>query len=140
MDLKTIKKTKTELELEITGEDETILHPITHILLQNDDVEYAACFALSRYYRVHLLRADLRSCPGRAAHQREQSLDARSFFFVPEPRTVWGDAALAETVVARAGASVLLPAVPERSRLFHELSAQQDVSALFWMAVHRPRA
>ncbi len=45
MDLKTIKKTKTELELEITGEDETILHPITHILLQNDDVEYAACMA-----------------------------------------------------------------------------------------------
>jgi DNA-directed RNA polymerase subunit L len=45
MELKTIKKTKTELELEITGEDETILHPITHILLQNDDVEYAACMA-----------------------------------------------------------------------------------------------
>jgi DNA-directed RNA polymerase subunit L len=45
MDLKTIKKTKTELELEITGEDETILHPITHILLQNDDVDYAACMA-----------------------------------------------------------------------------------------------
>jgi DNA-directed RNA polymerase subunit L len=45
MDLKTIKKTKTELELEITGEDETILHPITHILLQNDDVEYAAFMA-----------------------------------------------------------------------------------------------
>jgi len=43
MDLKTIRKTKTELELEIVGEDETILHPITHILLQNDDVEYAAC-------------------------------------------------------------------------------------------------
>lgn len=45
MDLKTIKKTKTELELEIIGEDETILHPITHILLQNNDVEYAACMA-----------------------------------------------------------------------------------------------
>ncbi|MBN2599044.1 MAG: DNA-directed RNA polymerase subunit L [Candidatus Thermoplasmatota archaeon] len=45
MDLKTIRKTKTELELEVTGEDETILHPITHILLQNDDVEYAACMA-----------------------------------------------------------------------------------------------
>lgn len=43
MELKTIKKTKTELELEITGEDETILHPITHVLLQNPDVEYAAC-------------------------------------------------------------------------------------------------
>jgi DNA-directed RNA polymerase subunit L len=45
MELKTIRKTKTELEIEITGEDETILHPITHILLQNDDVEYAATMA-----------------------------------------------------------------------------------------------
>jgi DNA-directed RNA polymerase subunit L len=45
MELKTIRKTKTELELEITGEDETILHPITHILMQNDDVEYAAYMA-----------------------------------------------------------------------------------------------
>ena len=45
MDLKTIRKTKTELELAITGEDETILHPITHILLQNEDVDYAACMA-----------------------------------------------------------------------------------------------
>ncbi len=45
MELKTLRKTKTELELEIIGEDETILHPITHILLQNDDVEYAACMA-----------------------------------------------------------------------------------------------
>jgi len=45
MELKTIRKTKTELELEIIGEDETILHPITHILLQNDDVDYAACMA-----------------------------------------------------------------------------------------------
>jgi DNA-directed RNA polymerase subunit L len=47
MELKTIRKTKTELELEITGEDETILHPITHILLQNEDVDYAACMAES---------------------------------------------------------------------------------------------
>jgi DNA-directed RNA polymerase subunit L len=45
MELKTIRKTKTELELEIVGEDETILHPITHILLQNNDVDYAACMA-----------------------------------------------------------------------------------------------
>jgi len=45
MEMKTLRKTKTELELEITGEDETILHPITHILLQDDDVEYAACMA-----------------------------------------------------------------------------------------------
>jgi DNA-directed RNA polymerase subunit L len=45
MELKILRKTKTELELEVTGEDETILHPITHILLENDDVEYAACMA-----------------------------------------------------------------------------------------------
>lgn len=45
MELKTIRKTKTELEIEILGEDETILHPLTHILLQNQDVEYAACMA-----------------------------------------------------------------------------------------------
>ena len=41
MEIKTIRKTKTELELEITGETETILHPITHTLLANEDVEYA---------------------------------------------------------------------------------------------------
>jgi len=45
MEMKTIKKTKTELEIEVTGEDETILYPITHILLQNNDVEYAATMA-----------------------------------------------------------------------------------------------
>jgi len=43
MKLKTIKKTKTELEIEIIDENETILNPITHILLENKDVEYAAC-------------------------------------------------------------------------------------------------
>jgi len=42
MELKTIKKTTKELELEITGEDETILNPITEVLLQNKDVEYAS--------------------------------------------------------------------------------------------------
>ena len=42
MDLKKIKKTSKELELEIIGENETILNPITHILLKNEDVEYAA--------------------------------------------------------------------------------------------------
>jgi DNA-directed RNA polymerase subunit L len=45
MELKILRKTKTELEVEVTGEDETILHPITHILLENDDVEYAACMS-----------------------------------------------------------------------------------------------
>ena len=42
MKLKTIKKTAKELELEITGENETILNPITEVLLQNDDVDYAS--------------------------------------------------------------------------------------------------
>ena len=43
MDLKTIKKTKTELEIEVIDENETILNPITHILSENEDVDYAAC-------------------------------------------------------------------------------------------------
>lgn len=43
--MKPLRKTKTELEIQITGEDETILHPITHVLLQNEDVEYAAIAA-----------------------------------------------------------------------------------------------
>jgi len=42
MELKTIKKTSTELELEITGETETMLNPIAEILLQYEDVDYAA--------------------------------------------------------------------------------------------------
>ena len=43
MELKTIKKTKTELEIEVIDENETILNPIVHILSENKDVEYAAC-------------------------------------------------------------------------------------------------
>ena len=42
MELKTIKKTSTELKLEITGETETMLNPIAEILLQYEDVDYAA--------------------------------------------------------------------------------------------------
>jgi DNA-directed RNA polymerase subunit L len=42
MELKTIKKTSRELELEITGENETLLNPITEVLLQFDDVDYAS--------------------------------------------------------------------------------------------------
>ncbi|MCJ7572563.1 MAG: DNA-directed RNA polymerase subunit L [Candidatus Thermoplasmatota archaeon] len=42
MEMKTIKKTTKELELEITDENETILNPITEVLLQNKDVEYAS--------------------------------------------------------------------------------------------------
>jgi len=42
MELKTIKKTNKELELEIADENATILNPITEILLKNNDVDYAS--------------------------------------------------------------------------------------------------
>ena len=42
MEVKTIKKTAKELELEITGETETLLNPITEILLEYDDVDYTS--------------------------------------------------------------------------------------------------
>ena len=41
MEMKKIKKTAKELEVEIIGESETLLNPITEVLLQNKDVEYA---------------------------------------------------------------------------------------------------
>jgi len=42
MELKIIKKSAKEIEVEIIGENETILNPITEVLLQNNDVEYAS--------------------------------------------------------------------------------------------------
>jgi DNA-directed RNA polymerase subunit L len=42
MELKKIKKTAKELELEIIGETETILNPITEVLLQDKSVDYAS--------------------------------------------------------------------------------------------------
>jgi len=42
MELKTIKKTPKELEIEITGENETLLNPITEVLLDYKEVEYAS--------------------------------------------------------------------------------------------------
>ncbi len=42
MELKTIKKTSKQLEVEIIGENETLLNPITQVLLQQDEVEYAS--------------------------------------------------------------------------------------------------
>ena len=42
MELKNIKKTAKELEIEIIGENETILNPITEVLLQDKDVDYAS--------------------------------------------------------------------------------------------------
>jgi len=57
MELKMIKKTKSELEIEVIDENETILNPITHILSENKDVEYAACMtdhALSNKRRLFI--------------------------------------------------------------------------------------
>ena len=45
MELKTIKKTAKEIEIEVTGENETMLNPITQMLLQYDDVDYATYVA-----------------------------------------------------------------------------------------------
>jgi DNA-directed RNA polymerase subunit L len=42
MDLKTISKTTKQLEVEIIGENETLLNPLTQVLLQHKDVEYAS--------------------------------------------------------------------------------------------------
>lgn len=42
MELKTIKKTSKELEIEITGETETLLNPITEVLLEYEEVDYAS--------------------------------------------------------------------------------------------------
>ena len=43
MEINILKKTEKELELEIVDENETILNPITHVLTEHEDVEYAAC-------------------------------------------------------------------------------------------------
>jgi DNA-directed RNA polymerase subunit L len=42
---KKLKSTKSELEIELSDEFENILNPITHILLENKDVEYASCLS-----------------------------------------------------------------------------------------------
>ncbi len=42
MEVKMIKKSSKELELEITGETETILNPITEVLLNYKEVDYAS--------------------------------------------------------------------------------------------------
>jgi len=45
MELKTIKKTSKELEIEIKDENETILNPVVEVLLQYADVDYASYMA-----------------------------------------------------------------------------------------------
>ena len=42
MEIRKIKSTSSQLELEITGENETMLNPITQVLMRYDDVEYAS--------------------------------------------------------------------------------------------------
>jgi DNA-directed RNA polymerase subunit L len=42
MELKKINKTTKELEIEIIGENETILNPIVEVLLQMKEVEFAS--------------------------------------------------------------------------------------------------
>jgi DNA-directed RNA polymerase subunit L len=42
MELKKIKKTTKELEIEIIGENETLMNPITEVLLEYDNVDYAS--------------------------------------------------------------------------------------------------
>ena len=44
MEIKKLKKTTTELEIEILHEDETMLNPILQLLLKNKDVDYAEYF------------------------------------------------------------------------------------------------
>ena len=43
MEVKTLKNTKTEIDLEITGENETIFTPLTSVLMDDANVEYATC-------------------------------------------------------------------------------------------------
>ena len=42
MELKIIKNTSKHLELEIIGENETLLNPLVQVLLTYDDVEFAS--------------------------------------------------------------------------------------------------
>jgi DNA-directed RNA polymerase subunit L len=42
MEIKKIKSTSKQLEIEISGENETLLNPITQVLLQQDEVDYAS--------------------------------------------------------------------------------------------------
>ena len=41
MELKLLNKTKNSIEIEIKGEDETLLYPLQQKLIKDDSVEYA---------------------------------------------------------------------------------------------------
>lgn len=45
LEYKKIKSSKNELEIELGEAYLNILNPITHILLEDEDVEYAACMS-----------------------------------------------------------------------------------------------
>lgn len=45
MELKKIKKTSKILELEVIGENETILNPIVEVLLEDENVDFASCMS-----------------------------------------------------------------------------------------------
>lgn len=45
MQIKTLTKTSKQLEIEITGENETLLNPLIQVLLQYDDVDFASIIA-----------------------------------------------------------------------------------------------
>jgi len=45
MEIKTLKKSAKELEIEMTGETETILNPIVEVLINFKEVDYASYMA-----------------------------------------------------------------------------------------------
>lgn len=45
MELNKIKQTKRQLEIEVIGENETILNPIKQALVQNEKIDYAEYFS-----------------------------------------------------------------------------------------------
>ncbi len=45
MEIKTLLKTTKQLEIEIIGENETLLNPLVQVLLQHEDVDFASIVA-----------------------------------------------------------------------------------------------
>lgn len=45
MEIKTLVKTSKQLEIEIIGENETLLNPLVQVLLKNDEVDFASIIA-----------------------------------------------------------------------------------------------
>jgi len=89
MDVKPLKNTKTELDLEITGENETILTPLTSVLMDDADVEYAACITdhpLSPKRRIYIrtIKGTPKAALGKAIKQLQKEInDFQSYFKKP---------------------------------------------------------